>query len=226
MKLERIISLARLWSKVFYGYEEHGVENIPYEGPCIFGFNHPGKLLGDMFAALAIIPYHSRIPTVIAPEGMYQGGRGSFVGGKVARGEKIAAGILATGIKLAPTIGITRSGDSPAVQNLAMLKELQNGGSIMLAVEGEVSWDGRSNPSRPGAPWMALRSGAPFIPVAVTGSYDVWPRWEPSPKLTGKIIVRVGEPLVFSETVPEWIDDQMVEEAGARIMNALDSLTG
>jgi 1-acyl-sn-glycerol-3-phosphate acyltransferase len=225
MKIQTIISIARVYAKIFYSYEEHGLENIPTEGPCIFGFNHPAKLLGDMFAALAIVPSHGRIPLVVAPQGMTSGGGGNFARG-LGGGDKIAAKILRAGIKLAPSVGISRQGDSSASQNLVMLKELAKGGSVMLAVEGEVSWDGRPNLSRPGAPWMALRSGAPFVPVAVTGSYDVWPRWESRPKLTGKIIVRVGKPFKLSEEVPEWIDDQMVEDAGVKIMEALNGITG
>lgn len=225
MKIQTIISIGRLYSKIFYGYEEHGIENIPKEGPCIFGFNHPAKLLGDMFAALAIVPAHGKIPLVVAPQGLTSGRGGNFARG-MGGGDRFAAKVLRAGIKLAPSVGISRQGDSSASQNLVMLKELAAGGSVMLAVEGEVSWDGRPNPSRPGAPWMALRSGAPFVPVAVTGSYDVWPRWESSPKLTGKIIVRVGKPFKLSEKVPEWINDQMVEDAGARIMEALKEVTG
>jgi len=224
MKIETLIKLVRIYAKVFYQYKEYGVENIPPEGPAIFGFNHPGKLLGDVFAAIAIVSNRKELPAVIAPEGMYQGGGGLFSQGKARGGDAFAGKMLAKGIKMIPAIGITRSGDSPASQNLVMLKKLQEGTAIMLAVEGEVSWDGRSNPSRNGAPWMALRSGVPFIPIAVSGSYDIWPRWEQSPKLTGKVTVKVGEPMYFSEEIPEWIDEKTVQDAGKRITQALDNL--
>jgi 1-acyl-sn-glycerol-3-phosphate acyltransferase len=226
MNLKHVVKLARIYARIFYGYEEDGVENIPFKGPCIFGFNHPGKLLADMFAALAIIPNHQKIPLIVAPQGMFQGGGGQFSRGGFSRGDKFAARLLRMGVSLAPTVGISRRGDSSASQNMVMLKELENGGSVLLSVEGEVSWDGRPNPARPGAPWMALRSGAPFVPVAVTGSYDVWPRWESNPKLTGKIIVRVGKPFRLVEKIPEWIDDEMIVEAGEKITREIDRLTG
>jgi 1-acyl-sn-glycerol-3-phosphate acyltransferase len=224
MKIETLIKILRVYAKVFYRYKEYGVENIPPTGPAIFGFNHPGKLLADMFAAVAIMSNRKELPAVIAPEGMYQGGGGLFNDGKARGGDAIAGRLLGRGIRMVPAIGITRSGDSPASQNLVMLKKLQEGTAIMLAVEGEVSWDGRSNPSRNGAPWMALRSGVPFVPVAVSGSYDIWPRWESSPKLTGKVTVKVGEPMYFSDEIPDWIDDKMVTDAGKRIMETMDSL--
>jgi len=219
-----ILSLLILYSKIFYRYREVGVENIPHTGPTIFGFNHPGKLLADMFAAIAIIRHREELPTVIAPEGMYQGSKTLLGDGNERSGDAFAGRILRWGVQLVPTIGIRRAGDSPASQNLAIIKELQNGKAVMLAMEGEVSWHGRSNPSRGGAPWMALRSGVPFIPVAVSGSYDVWPRWESKPKLTGKVTVQFGKPMYFSEEIPEWIDKEMIENAGRQIMEAIDNL--
>jgi 1-acyl-sn-glycerol-3-phosphate acyltransferase len=147
------------------------------------------------------------------------------VGGVMrGRGETLAARVLSTGVRSLPSIGVSRSGDNPATQNLAMMKALEAGEAVFLAVEGEVEWDGRPNPARLGAPWMALRSGAPFVPIGVTGSYDIWPRWEQDPHLMGKVIVRIGKPFRLSETIPEWIDAQMLEDAGKRIMNEISKL--
>jgi 1-acyl-sn-glycerol-3-phosphate acyltransferase len=224
VKIETIIKLIRIYSKIFYGYKEYGVENIPPTGPAIFGFNHPGKLLADAFAAIAIMSHREEMPSVVAPEGMFKRGGGFFSQGNTRGGDAIAGRLLNKGVNMISAIGITRSGDSPASQNLVMLDELKAGRAIMLAVEGEVSWHGRLNPSRNGAPWMALRTGAPFIPIAISGSYDIWPRWESSPRFTGKVTARVGEPMYFSEEVPEWIDEKTVEEAGKRIMRTFDSL--
>jgi 1-acyl-sn-glycerol-3-phosphate acyltransferase len=222
--IDRVISLLWLYSRIFYNYKEYGVENIPRTGAVIFGFNHPGKLLADLFAGLAVIRHRDEIPTVVAPEGMYQGAGSLLAEGSERSSDAIAGRILRWGIKYAPTIGIKRSGGSSPTHNLEILKELQSGKAVLLAMEGEVSWHGRSNPSRGGAPWMALRSHAPFIPIAVSGSYDIWPRWESKPKLTGNVSVRVGKPMYFSEEIPEWISKQMVEDAGNQIMQAVDDL--
>jgi 1-acyl-sn-glycerol-3-phosphate acyltransferase len=222
MRLETLLRLGRLAARILYRYEAHGVENVPATGPCILGCNHPGKLLGDMFAMLAIMP--RRMPVVVAPELMYRGPMASRrVQGK---GELWGVRLLQTGVKLIPSVGVARSGDGIASQNLAMLKALDAGEAVFLAVEGEVAWDGRPNPARPGAPWMALRSGAPFVPIGITGSYDVWPRWEVNPHLTGKVIVRVGQPFRLTETTLDWIDDRMLEEAGQRIMTEISKLVG
>lgn len=222
MRIETMITLGRLAARLLYGYEAHGIENIPATGPCIIGCNHPGKLLGDMFVMLAIMP--RRIPVIIAPEQM---SRPMLLGQKRrSLGEDFAIRVLKTGITIVPNIGISRSGDSPVTQNLAMLQALERGEAVFLAVEGEVEWDGRPNPARSGAPWMALRTGAPFVPCGVTGTYDIWPRWEDSPRLTGKVIVRIGKPIPLCEKVPEWIDDRMLKEAGDRIMTEIGKLTG
>jgi 1-acyl-sn-glycerol-3-phosphate acyltransferase len=218
-----IISIGRLYARVFYRYEAHGVENVPVTGPCIIGINHPGKLLGDMFAALAILP--RRIPVIVRPEGMSGGGIQAVTEPR-GFGEALAGRILQTGARGLPGIGISRAGDSPVAQNMAMLKALEQDRAVFIAVEGEVAWDGRLNPARPGAPWLALRSGAPVLPVAVTGSYDIWPRWETNPRLTGKVIVRIGAPFHLVASTPDWIDDQMVESAGERIIAELGKLIG
>jgi 1-acyl-sn-glycerol-3-phosphate acyltransferase len=222
-KLRALISVGRIYARLFYRYETYGVKNVPTTGPCIIGINHPGKLLGDMFAALAILP--RRIPMVVRPEGMSGGGIQAVTEPR-GFGEALAGRILQTGARGLPGIGISRAGDSPVAQNLAMLKALEQDRAVFIAVEGEVAWDGRLNRSRPGAPWLALRSGAPVLPVAVIGSYDIWPRWEINPRLTGKVIVRIGAPFRLVETVPEWIDDRMVEAGGDRIIAELRKLIG
>ena len=51
---------------------------------------------------------------------------------------------------------------------------LQQGGAIMITAEGEWTWDGRlQDPLAPGASWLALRTGAPVVPVVSAGGYDV-----------------------------------------------------
>ena len=219
-----VISLIWLYSKIFYSYTEDGVENVPHTGPAIFGFNHPGKLLVDLFAALAVFRHREVWPTIIAPEGMYQGVGSILAEGDERSSDALAGRLLRWCVQRIPTIGTSRAGNPSPVHNLAILKEIQNGKAVMTAVEGEVSWHGRSNPSRGGAPWLALRSGVPFIPVAVVGSYDIWPRWESKPKITGKITVRIGKPLILSDEIPEWIDKKMVDDAGKKITQAIDLL--
>jgi 1-acyl-sn-glycerol-3-phosphate acyltransferase len=223
MRSKTLIRLARLWASLFYRFEAHGVENIPAEGPCIIGCNHPGKLLGDMFAVLAVL--RRRVPTVVAPQGGFRS-RGLTNRNGRGRGEELAVRLLRAGVKRLPTVGITRLNHSPVSQNLAMLQALERGEAVFLAVEGEVSWDGRLNPARRGAAWMALRSGAPFVPCGLTGTYDVWPRWRPNPHLTGKVIVRFGRPFRLSEEAPGWIEDAMLEQAGQQIMAAIGELVG
>jgi 1-acyl-sn-glycerol-3-phosphate acyltransferase len=219
-----MISLGRIAARLLYGFEAHGIENIPATGPCILGCNHAGKLFSDMFVMLAIMP--RRLLVVVAPEQMYRGFQGANLRAR-SRGEELAMRLLQQGVQRMPAIGARRlSGDSPVTQNLAMLATLQKGEAIFLAVEGEVEWDGRLNPARSGAPWLTLRSGAPFVPCGVTGTYDIWPRWEQAPRLTGKVIVRIGKPIQLTETTLEWIDEKAIVEAGQRIISEIGKLVG
>ncbi len=43
--------------------------------------------------------------------------------------------------------------------------------------EGSRSWDAALQSFRPGTVRLMLKAGVPVIPCAVTGTYEVWPRW-------------------------------------------------
>jgi len=219
MRLESMISVGRFFARLLYGFEAHGIENIPATGPCVLGGNHPGKLLSDPFVMLAIVP--RRMPIIIAPE---REARivPSRKGHSLA--EVLSVLLLRSGLRSARAIRIGRGGSTPVSRNMAMLKALEEGQAVFLEVEGEVSWDGRMKPPRSGAAWMALRSGAPFVPIGLIGTYDVWPRWAASPQLTGKVIVNIGKPVHLSETIPEWIDDEMLQDANDRIRSEIEAL--
>ncbi|TYP51681.1 1-acyl-sn-glycerol-3-phosphate acyltransferase [Thermosediminibacter litoriperuensis] len=72
------------------------------------------------------------------------------------------------------------------------LRILENGGVIAFFPEGGVSPDGNLRPFKSGWAYLALKSGAPVLPVAVTGTRDVLPVGTYIPR-RGRIEVRVGE---------------------------------
>ena len=87
---------------------------------------------------------------------------------------------------------------------------LERGGAVVMYCEGGRSRTGKlASEARPGIGRIALESGAPVVPVAVLGSYQVrnWRRLQ-FPRVT----VRYGEPFRF-EAVPEPTREQQQEVA-------------
>jgi 1-acyl-sn-glycerol-3-phosphate acyltransferase len=125
-----------------------------------------------------------------------------------------------------PVIRVRRGGINPVESHLAMLEVLSRGEMVMLMPEGEVSWDGRLRPARPGAAWMALRAHAPIVPCAIIGSYDVWPRWAERSHLTGRITVRFGPPYLISDQPVDRMDYALLEVANRRVMDEIGRLMG
>ncbi len=83
--------------------------------------------------------------------------------------------------------------DAQAVRNA--VRVIQQGHILGIYPEGERSWDNRLLPLRNGTMRLILALGKPVIPVGISGSYELMPRWtskiEKSP-----IRIRIGEPFL------------------------------
>ncbi len=78
----------------------------------------------------------------------------------------------------------------------AVFEKLHAGGLVLLFIEGTRSRDGQLQPARSGVGLVAVKSGAPVVPVRVFGSFEAWGRhalW-PRPR---QIVVRYGLPMRF-----------------------------
>jgi 1-acyl-sn-glycerol-3-phosphate acyltransferase len=103
----------------------------------------------------------------------------------------------------------------------AALDALEQGRMVVLAPEGRQSITGELEEGTDGATFLALKSGAPIVPVAITGTdneniYSNFKRWR-RPRVT----LSVGEPFFIREQP----DRQMTIRAGTRqIMESLARL--
>lgn len=80
------------------------------------------------------------------------------------------------------------------------LAVLQNDLALVIAPEGHRSETGALQRGREGAIMLALRSGAPLLPVAVWGGKALWrnlARLRPT-----QMFIRIGKPLVVTTTKP------------------------
>ncbi|MFF4183157.1 lysophospholipid acyltransferase family protein [Streptomyces sp. NPDC001691] len=95
-------------------------------------------------------------------------------------------------------IPVDRSGKDAARAALdTALQVLDGGGVLGVFPEGTRSHDGRLYKGKVGVAAMALRSGAPVVPVAMIGTFEAQPKGRRLPRRV-PITIRFGEPLDFS----------------------------
>lgn len=72
------------------------------------------------------------------------------------------------------------------------IKRLKNGEMVLMFPEGQRCWDGKIAPFKSGFLTLALRGKAAILPLAVSGVYESWPRYEKYPG-PGRLRVRFGD---------------------------------
>lgn len=167
--------LAKLLTFLFLKPVIRGMENFPKRGPALVVINH----LGDA----DVILLAASIPMII--EGM----------GKIELNTHWLAGPF---LRAYGVIWVHRGkADRKAVR--AVLDGLSQGRMIALAPEGRQSLNRGLEEGTVGAAFLAIKSGAPIVPVAMTGTengnvYGHMRRWRRAP-----VTLTVGEPFHLEE---------------------------
>ena len=196
-----IRGVAKLLTHLLLRAEVSGLENFPRYGPAVVVFNHLGD--ADAVLMMAVLPFKS------PAEGM----------GKIELNEHWLVGPVfrAHGI-----IWVHRGQpDRRAIR--AALDGLAEGRMIALAPEGRQSLIGGLEEGNAGAAFLALKSGAPIVPVVMTGTenshvYGHLKKWRRAP-----VTLRVGKPFFLSQHAPA--ERQRALQEGTRlIMQTLASL--
>ena len=175
-----------------------GLENFPKRGPAIIVFNH----LGDTDAVLlfATLPF-SPIEGIGKIE-LYD----HWLVGPVFR----AYGI----------IWVHRGQpDRKAIR--AALNGLAEGRMLTLAPEGRQSVTGALEEGEDGAAFLSMKSGAPIVPIAITGLenqniYSHLRSWKRAP-----VTLSMGEPFFLQEQADR---QKMMRDGTRQIMESLASL--
>ncbi len=102
---------------------------------------------------------------------------------------------------------------------------LKRGEVLCVFPEGQVSDDGRLQPLKPGLALLALRAGAPIVPVGMWRTHEFLPPNRALPGFArGGVVVRFGEPLSLAD-MPEGLRRQeRVEWVTGRVDQALREL--
>ena len=102
---------------------------------------------------------------------------------------------------------------------------LQAGRALGIFPEGTRSPDGRLYKFRTGVARLALRSGAPVVPVGLVGTRDVQPpgerKWH-----RAHVAVHFGAPLHFGDRAGEERSSRVLREVTDTIRTAVQELSG
>jgi 1-acyl-sn-glycerol-3-phosphate acyltransferase len=157
-----------------------GLEYIPHSGPAILASNH--LAVADSFYLPLVV---RRRITFLAKSEYFTG---TGIKGRCTRWFYTVLGQVA----------IDRTSADTAQDALDTAKRLLQDGKLLgMYPEGTRSPDGRLYKGKTGLARLALETGVPVIPVAMTGTNVVNP---PGTKMWrfGSVSVRIGKPLDFS----------------------------
>jgi 1-acyl-sn-glycerol-3-phosphate acyltransferase len=116
-----------------------------------------------------------------------------------------------------------KRGDKASVIKMmeACEETLDQGNSIMMFPEGTRSPTGRMRDFKPGAFEIALRTGSPILPIAITGTANALPKR--GFVLQGRHPIRIN---VLDELPPESFQHQSVEELSAQVRELISKRVG
>jgi 1-acyl-sn-glycerol-3-phosphate acyltransferase len=157
---------------LFARLRTEGIENIPREGPVIIALNH---------IAWTDIPLMSlRVPRITH---------------YMAKIELFNIFLLGGILRLAGSFPVRRGeGDRESIRNAEQL--LKQGEALVVFPEGHRSRTGQLQAGHPGTAYLALRSGAPVVPVAIFGTQHTLKGLRYGP-FAPRVTVRYGKPVRF-----------------------------
>jgi 1-acyl-sn-glycerol-3-phosphate acyltransferase len=165
---------------------EGDLSAIPREGPLIIASNHASNLDPVVLGSWLVPAVDRRIHWL----------------GKKELFDWPVVGWLARNGGVHP---VDRSGSD--VEAFRLAKRILDEGHILLVFpEGTRSPTGELQEARDGVALLALRTGAPILPIGIAGSDRVWPRGRKLPKPGGRVVMRIGSPLRLDEAIPPGTD--------------------
>jgi 1-acyl-sn-glycerol-3-phosphate acyltransferase len=184
-----------------FGLEVTGLERLPAEGPFILASNHHNYLDAVVLGAAVPRPINFLVmPRVFHASPLHP---------SVHRW----LGSIPVNLERPDPGAIKRS-----------LRVLEDGGVVGIFPEGPFSREGLLVSGQPGVAMIALRSGVPVVPAAISGTYEALagrrfyiPRSYP-------LAVRFGQPLHFHQTRRRRANQANREEITRRIMSHIAAL--
>jgi 1-acyl-sn-glycerol-3-phosphate acyltransferase len=159
-----------------------GRDNVPGDGPLIVASNHLSFI--DSFIIPLVLPRHV---TFIAKAVYFEG---TGIKGRFVRWFLTSLG----------HVPVQRGAQRGAMGSLEQaLEVLQTGEAFGIYPEGTRSPDGRLYRGRTGIGWLVLASGAPVLPLGISGTDRMQPIGAKLPRIRPRATVRIGKPMEFTQ---------------------------
>ena len=158
-----------------------GLENVPQSGPVLVICNHCSNADGMLLMGYVV-------PALGRPMGW------------LGKEEALRWPIFGWGMRQNGVFGVRRGAGDLEAFKLAK-SVLDEGGVLTIFPEGTRSPSGAMQEAKEGATVLAVRSGAPILPIAIIGSQRFWAKGKRLPRLGRRMTVRVGE--TFTLTMPK-----------------------
>jgi 1-acyl-sn-glycerol-3-phosphate acyltransferase len=188
--------VTRLWRWTGGSVRVLGLEHLPDAGPGLILCNHQSYLDPILLQA------HVRRPVYA-----------------LAKSTSFSAPLTGPLMHRLCSFPVRRYQVDPQATRMA-LRHLAAGRLVAIYIEGERSWNGRLQEPRKGTVRLALKAGVPVIPCAISGTYEVMPRWQKKIR-PGPITLRFLPPIPLPVLHGRVRREPLVEETALRIMAAL-----
>lgn len=170
-----------------------GLSNIPGEGACLMVANHASFL--DPFAMGTYVPRHIHY-LVYARYYFFP--------------------LFHWYCRRVGCIPLKKDGRDISSLKQA-LRLLRAGHVVGIFPEGERSLNGTLGPGEPGVALIAMKAGAPILPVGIIGTYRAWPRGARFPRFRSRITLRYGRPFLLDQELAHQEKPTEKSEAQAHV---------
>ena len=193
----------RFLFRAFARVRTSGLEGLPQAGPLIVVANHT-TLVDPPFVAAWLQPALGRPLQFLAKEQLF-------------------ASALSPVLRMYGAI-LVKAGGSDVEAYRAAVTVLRGGGVVSVFPEGTRSLDGVMIEPRAGIALIAARTGAPILPIGISGGHRFLPSGRTLPAFGTRLTMRVGRP-VHASTLDPTLDRRAATEAATdEIMRRIAAL--
>jgi 1-acyl-sn-glycerol-3-phosphate acyltransferase len=194
-------AVGRLLFRCFTRVRVEGLANVPRAGSLIIASNHASHADPPLIHCWLV-------PALGRPVHW------------MAKAEALDPPVIGWFFKQIGAFGIRRGAADTEAFRLAR-RVLDEGRVLGAFPEGTRSADGRMQAAKEGVALLALRTGAPILPVGCAGTHRFWPRGRRLWRIGGGVTLRVGEPFHVERRVLPDGRKETLEEVTERLMERI-----
>lgn len=160
----------KVYFKVLYRHQVHGVAHIP-KGGAIIAPNH-------------ISYFDPPLIGLSCPEEVHYLARDTLF-------RQPLLGLIIRNLNAFPVSG--KASDLKSIKAICEL--VASGDKVIIFPEGLRTFDGKLTRVKPGIAMIASRVNCPILPTFIHGTFEIWPRTKMIPRLRGRTICVFGTPI-------------------------------